>query len=104
LLLESALSSNRQFAISIREAATAHLFVATDANGKRSKLTTFMADSPRPVKYRVVGISDDGEHVPICSYVSLEVAERAATLAQSHKEFRRIILESDDEVVRRAQF
>jgi hypothetical protein len=62
-----------------------------------------MADTQRPVKYRVVGIREDGKHVPLCSYVSLEAVEKIATLAQADAEFTRIVIESDDETVRRAQ-
>jgi hypothetical protein len=55
------------------------------------------------VKYRVVGIREDGKHVPLCSYVSLEAVEKIATLAQADPAFTRIVIESDDETVRRAQ-
>jgi hypothetical protein len=62
-----------------------------------------MAEVPHPVKYRVVGIREDGKHVPLCSYLSLEVAETIATLAQSQPTFTRIIIESNDIDVRRAR-
>jgi hypothetical protein len=62
-----------------------------------------MAETQRPVKYRVVGIRADGKQVPLCSYMSLEAVERIATLAQADAAFKRIIIESDGEIVRRAQ-
>jgi len=62
-----------------------------------------MADTQRPVKYRVVGIRQDGKHVPLCSYMSLEAVERIAMLAHADAAFMRILIESDDEIVRRAQ-
>ena len=62
-----------------------------------------MDDSKKAVKYRVFGVREDGKEVLLCSHVSLEVAERVATFEQSQPEFTRIIIESDDEVVRRAQ-
>jgi hypothetical protein len=62
-----------------------------------------MAETQRPVKYRVVGIRKDGRQVPLCSYMSLEAVERVAMLAQADATFTRIIIESDDETVRRAQ-
>ena len=62
-----------------------------------------MAETQRPVKYRVVGIRKDGRQVPLCSYMSLEAVERIALLAQTDAAFKRILIESDDEIVRRAQ-
>jgi hypothetical protein len=62
-----------------------------------------MAETQRPVKYRIVGIREDGKQVPLCSYMSLEAVERIAILAQADTAFKRIIIESDDEIVRRAQ-
>ena len=62
-----------------------------------------MAEAPHPVKYRVVGIREDGERVPLCSYLSLEVAETIATLAQSQPTFTRIFIESNEVDIRRAQ-
>lgn len=62
-----------------------------------------MDDSKKPVKYRVFGVREDGKDVLLCSYVSLEVAESVATFEQSQPEYTRIIIESDDEDVRRAQ-
>jgi hypothetical protein len=61
-----------------------------------------MEETP-PVKYRVVGIREDGEHVALCSYLPLEAAEATATLAQSQRTFTKIVIESDEVNVRRAQ-
>ena len=62
-----------------------------------------MNESSRPVKYRVVGVREDGIHVPLCVYQSLEAVVTIATVAQSEAKFMRIVIESDDEDVRRAQ-
>jgi hypothetical protein len=62
-----------------------------------------MAETQSPVKYRVVGIREDGKHVPLCSYLSFEAVETIATLARSQATFTRIIIESNDVNVRRAQ-
>jgi hypothetical protein len=62
-----------------------------------------MCDSPRPVKYRVIGVREDGRHVPLCVYLSLEIAERIANLALAEATFTQVIIESNEEVVRRAR-
>jgi len=62
-----------------------------------------MADAARPVKYRVMGVCEDGRQVPLCVYLSLESAEKIANLAHAEASFTRVIIESDEEVVRRAR-
>jgi hypothetical protein len=62
-----------------------------------------MAETKHSVKYRVVGIHEDGKHVPLCTYLSLEAVEKIAALAQAEATFTRIIIESDDEPIRRAR-
>ena len=62
-----------------------------------------MDESSRPVRYRVIGIREDDIHVPLCVYVSLEAAANIATLAQLGGTFIKIVIESDEEDVRRAQ-
>jgi hypothetical protein len=62
-----------------------------------------MSESPRSVKYRVVGVREDGKHVPLCVYLALETAERISTLARSEPTYAKIIIESNEGDVRRAQ-
>jgi len=62
-----------------------------------------MSEPLRPVKYRVVGVRADGNHVPLCAYLSLEIAERIANLAYAEAAFIQIIIESNEEDVRRAR-
>ena len=62
-----------------------------------------MSESPRQVKYRVVGEHEDGQQVPLSTYLSLEAAERIASLARSNPAFKQIIIESDEEDIRRAR-
>jgi hypothetical protein len=64
---------------------------------------TTVSDPPRPVKYRVVGVREDGRHVPLCAYLSLEIAERIANLAHADATFTQVIIESNEECVRRAR-
>jgi hypothetical protein len=85
------------------DAATTLLFRHSRIQWKPEFAHQIMADSPSAVKYRVVGIREDGKHVSLCSYVSLEVTEKVATLEQSRPEFTTILIESDEEVVRRAR-
>jgi hypothetical protein len=56
-----------------------------------------MADTPRQPKYRVVGIREDGKHVPLSVYLSLESAETIATLARFGPTFTKIVIESDED-------
>src|SRR5262249_2926507 len=55
------------------------------------------------VKYRVIGVREDGQHVPISAYLTLEAIEKIATAAQTDPTFTRIIIESGEEAVRRAR-